>query len=126
MVTAAQWADLDQDGDADLCLTIDWGTTTIFQNHNGNLEDISTQAGTSAFKGWWRSIHAVDVDSDGDLDLIAGNVGINTKYKSPSDKKPAMLYYGDMDGSGNNRIVEAKKGKDVNDKECPLPVRGRG
>lgn len=125
MVTGAQWADLDQDGDPDLALALDWGAVTIFKNDKGNLTDISAAAGSAGFKGWWRSLHAVDVDGDGDLDLVAGNTGINTKYKSPSDKKPAMIYYGDMDGSGKNSIVEAKKGKDVHNRERPLPVRGR-
>lgn len=126
MVTDAQWADFDNDGDPDLALAIDWGAITLFENKGGDLTHISDSSGTAARKGWWRSLAAVDVDNDGDIDLVSGNVGTNTKYKSPSNEKPAMLYYGNMDGSGNMRIVEAKKGKDMNNRERPLPVRGRG
>lgn len=122
LVTDAQWADIDRDMDSDLCLTIDWGTTTIFLNQAGELTNVSKQVGTSDKLSWWNCIEAVDVDSDGDLDLLVGNTGINTKYKSPSNKKPAIIYYGDMDGSGIPRIIEAKQQKD---KDRPLPVRGR-
>jgi hypothetical protein len=62
------------------------------------------------------------VDGDGDIDLVAGNAGTNTKYKKLSDKQLAIIYYGDMDGSGIPRIVEAKSGVG---KSRPLPVRGR-
>lgn len=125
MVTGASWTDLDNSGQPDLALSIDWGPITLFKNTNGHLSNVTSQAGTSKLRSWWRSIHALDVDQDGDLDLVAGNVGINTKYGKPLDKKPLMLYYGDMDGSGIPRIVEAKKGKNVHNRERPLPVRGR-
>lgn len=125
MVTGATWVDLDTDGDPDLALSIDWGPIILFENRGGKLYDISAKTDTAALKGWWTSIHACDIDRDGDMDLVCGNAGTNTKYKSPSELKPAMIYYGDMDGSGTPRIVEAKKGKNVHDKERPLPVRGR-
>ncbi len=122
MVTDALWADLDRDGDPDLALAIDWGHIAIFRNGGGTLAEASSAAGTASRRGWWRSLCAVDVDGDGDLDLAAGNTGINTKYKDPSDGTPALIYFGDMDGSGSERIVEAKYQKGD---ARPLPVRGR-
>jgi len=55
-----------------------------------------------------------DFDGDGDFDYVVGNNGLNTKYETP-----ALLYYGDVDGSGRKRILEAEmeKGK------C-FPIRG--
>jgi hypothetical protein len=47
-----------------------------------------------------------DVDGDGRLDLIAGNVGLNTKYHA-SPAEPAVLFAGDLDGSGREQLVEA-------------------
>ena len=54
------------------------------------------------------------MDGDGDIDLVAGNVGLNTKYKAPE-----LLYYGDFDGTGKPRILEAKF-----EGETWLPHRG--
>jgi len=121
MVTSAQWADMDKDGDPELVLCADWGTVGVFQNDGGELKLIDSPE-MSQLKGWWGALQLVDVDKDGDLDIVMGNTGINTKYKKPSNKKPALIYYGDLDGSGVARIVEAKYSKT---KGRPLPVRGR-
>jgi hypothetical protein len=40
-----------------------------------------------------------DLDGDGDIDYVASNFGKNTTYKA-SQKKPELLYYGDLDGTG--------------------------
>lgn len=46
--------------------------------------------------GWWNTIHAADMDQDGDLDLIAGNLGTNTNLKA-SKQEPVNLYIHDLD-----------------------------
>ena len=33
-------------------------------------------------KGWWNFILPVDIDNDGDMDLIAGNLGLNSRLKA--------------------------------------------
>ncbi|MEO5599995.1 MAG: VCBS repeat-containing protein, partial [Cyclobacteriaceae bacterium] len=50
--------------------------------------------------GWWNSLTAGDFDNDGDMDYIAGNLGLNTRYKG-SEKEPLCIYAGDYDKSGN-------------------------
>ncbi|MDB4462399.1 VCBS repeat-containing protein [Akkermansiaceae bacterium] len=122
MVTDAIWADLDRDGDPDLAVATDWGVIQIYVNQDGKLVESSKSAGTGGRRGWWRSLRAIDVDNDGDLDLVAGNTGVNTKYGNPTQTHPAILYYGDLDGSGNPHIVEAKRKKEG---DQPLPLRGR-
>jgi len=58
------------------------------------------------------------VDRDGDMDYIVMNAGLNSKYGIASDNKPVQLYYGDMEGNGWKRIIEAEF---IND--TPVPIR---
>ena len=48
----------------------------------------------------WRSLIAVDYDNDGDIDLIAGNLGLNCEYHV-SATEPMQLFALDMDGNGS-------------------------
>lgn len=119
MVTDAQFADVDADGDLDLLLAARWQPVRVLVNEAGRLTDRTAAAGLADHAGWWRSLCVVDVDRDGDLDVLAGNQGWNTKYKA-SASKPARLYYGDFDDDGRRDLVEAKYEGDR-----LLPVRGR-
>ena len=47
---------------------------------------------------------ACDIDNDGDVDLIAGNLGQNSRLKA-SEKEPVRLYYNDFDGNGEKEQV---------------------
>ena len=118
MVTAAVWADTNGDTWPELIVAIEWGPVQVFQNVKGSLRRVTAKTGLDKLTGWWSSLAAGDLDRDGDIDLVAGNVGLNTKYKA-TDKKPELLYYGDFDGTGQPRILEAKFEGNV----C-LPHRG--
>ncbi|NNK19712.1 MAG: hypothetical protein HKP07_00300, partial [Flavobacteriaceae bacterium] len=49
--------------------------------------------------GWWNTLEAADFDQDGDLDLIAGNWGLNSRLKASRDF-PITLYRADFDENG--------------------------
>ncbi|MEM9659092.1 MAG: FG-GAP-like repeat-containing protein, partial [Planctomycetota bacterium] len=119
MVTSAIWSDFDNDDWIDLVVTLDYGPIMLFKNEAGRLVDATIEAGLSGRSGWWNSIAARDVDLDGDVDFAVTNLGLNTKYH-PSPAKPQLLYYGDFEGDGSFRLVEAKTGS-----SGILPVRGR-
>jgi hypothetical protein len=115
MVTDAIWSDYDNDKDLDLILTGEWMAITVFTNENGTLTktNIPTLEET---KGWWFSLEQGDFDNDGDMDFIAGNLGLNYKYKT-DPKKPFDIYYNDFDANGNADIV---LGYYNNEKHYPL------
>ena len=94
-VTQALWYDIDKDGDKDLLLTQEWGGITAYINTNHKF----VKKVLSDKKGWWNFILPVDIDNDGDVDLIVGNLGTNSRLKA-SEKEPVKMYYNDFDGNG--------------------------
>jgi len=115
MVTDAIWSDYDNDKDLDLILTGEWMPITIFKNTHGQLAPVDIPDFEKT-KGWWFSIEQGDFDNDGDIDYIAGNLGLNYKYKTNSEK-PFDIYYNDFDANGNGDIV---LGYYNNEKHYPL------
>lgn len=103
MVTDAVWSDYDNDGDKDLILSGEWMPITIFNNQNGRFIKETTEGLTDS-TGWWFSLSKGDFDNDGDEDFIAGNLGLNYKYKT-SPESPFDIYYNDFDGNGSSDIV---------------------
>ena len=99
-VTQALWFDIDKDGDKDLLLSLEWGGIEAFVNNKGKL----TKKILTDKNGWWNFILPVDIDNDGDIDLIAGNLGLNSRLKA-SDKEPLRLYFNDFDGNGKKEQV---------------------
>lgn len=110
LVTGAVWSDANADGWLDLLVTHEWGPVKYYQNQQGQLVEKTKEAGLADRLGWWNGIASGDVDGDGDLDYLATNFGLNTKYKA-SKEKPERLYYGDFDNTGNPHLVEAKSEK---------------
>jgi hypothetical protein len=94
-VTSALWFDIDGDNDKDLLLSLEWDGIVAYINSNGRL----TRKALTDKKGWWNFILPVDVDGDGKTDIVAGNLGRNSRMKA-SSTEPVKLYYNDFDGNG--------------------------
>ncbi|WP_244548097.1 VCBS repeat-containing protein [Aquimarina spongiae] len=103
MVTDGVWDDYDGDGDSDLVLVGEWMPVTVLENNGKNFKKINLP-GLEQSSGWWFSIEKGDFDNDGDTDFIAGNLGLNYKYKTSVDA-PFDVYYEDFDDNGSNDIV---------------------
>ncbi|MDQ6844999.1 MAG: VCBS repeat-containing protein, partial [Bacteroidota bacterium] len=99
-VTQALWFDIDKDGDKDLLLSLEWGGIVAFINDKGKF----TKKILSDKKGWWNFILPCDIDNDGDVDLIAGNLGLNSRLKA-SAAEPVKMYYNDFDDNGKKEQV---------------------
>ncbi|MCW5922000.1 MAG: VCBS repeat-containing protein [Saprospiraceae bacterium] len=95
LVKNGAWADLDGDGDLDLLLAMEWEPLTVFLNNRGRFEKKVLETG----KGWWNFVLAHDFDGDGDVDILAGNLGENAKFK-PSPNEPVRMYVNDFDDNG--------------------------
>lgn len=96
-VKSAVWADIDNDHDHDLVIAAEWSPITIFINESGKLGLLSLDgSGLEKSHGWWNVITPVDYDQDGDIDFIAGNLGLNSKLKTSADE-PVKMYVGDFD-----------------------------
>jgi hypothetical protein len=118
LVTGALWSDVDGDTQPDLLVTSEWGPVSYWHNTGGRLEDRTGSSGLADRLGWWNSITGADLDGDGDIDYIVTNAGLNTKYHA-TPQTPAYLFYGDFEGNGTMRLLEAKP-----DARGHLPVRG--
>jgi hypothetical protein len=99
MVCDALFTDFNNDGWPDLVLAGEWMPVTFLENDKGNFKNITAQTGLSAVKGWWNSITAGDFDNDGDMDYVAGNLGLNSFYRA-SPQYPVRAYGKDFDHNG--------------------------
>lgn len=119
MVSSAEFADIDGDKKLELVLSGEWMPIKIFDYDEGWKESTeSAQLGKS--DGWWNHMELVDMDGDGDLDILAGNLGKNIKFKASEDK-PFKLFVDDFDGNGSNDVYLGYYASDGN----LYPVRGR-
>ncbi len=107
MITDAAWEDLNGDGFPELIVVGEWMAPRIFINNNGTLRE-NAQDDLSQLTGLWQTIVPYDIDGDGDLDIILGNWGLNTKFKA-SVKDPLRMYYGDLDNNGATETILAQK-----------------
>ncbi len=97
------WKDLDQNGFLDLIVIGHWSPVTVFMNDGKELTR-QEKNGLEKTNGWWNCIEVADMDCDGDLDILAGNWGLNTKF-SASHEKPITLYINDFDDNGSIETI---------------------
>ncbi|HRG68845.1 MAG TPA: VCBS repeat-containing protein [Saprospiraceae bacterium] len=120
MISSATFVDLDKDRDFDLVVVGEWMSPMVFVNEAGKFKNETSKFGLENLRGWWNVIISEDVDGDGDQDLIAGNLGLNTKFKA-SIEKPFKVFLKDFDDNGSWDIYLGSYDKDGK----YYPVRGR-
>ncbi|MBA4408139.1 MAG: VCBS repeat-containing protein [Bacteroidota bacterium] len=119
MIRDMLWEDVDNDGDKDIILAGEWMPLKILINEKGIFKERKDAFGIKNTAGWWNCLAAADVDKDGDIDFIAGNHGLNSRFKA-TEEKPVSMYVNDFDLNGTaEQIICAYDG----DVSFPLALK---
>ena len=119
MVTDARFIDLNGDKQLDLVLCGEWMTVKVLMQESDQFVDRTEEWGLADLHGLWFSLAFADLDADGDMDMITGNIGLNNKYKI-KESHPLHVFANDFDDSGNIDIVLSSDYKGH-----LVPARGR-
>ncbi|WPP51668.1 VCBS repeat-containing protein [Catalinimonas niigatensis] len=90
MVSDAVWLE----DSRELAVVGEWMPITFLSFGKDNIEKREIP-NTS---GWWNTIEAADLNADGKLDLLCGNMGLNSELKA-SPQEPLGLYVKDFDNN---------------------------
>lgn len=100
LITASHWVDLNNDSYPDLIIAGEWMPISIFINDKGILRNKTKTYNLANSIGIWSSLKVIDIDNDGDLDIVAGNIGNNYAYK-----KGTTLFFNDFDKNGKPESI---------------------
>jgi enediyne biosynthesis protein E4 len=104
LVTSSATADIDKDGKPDLIIAGHWMGIEIWLNKTNHFEKDTSLLLHNDQHGLFNTIVATDIDGDGDIDIIAGNQGLNDQFIT-SAAEPMEMYYSDFDDNGTAEPV---------------------
>lgn len=106
MMTSIASLDINKDGWMDIAIAGKWMPIKYILSDNGSFQN-SKAIEIPETAGLWNVLHTVDIDDDGDLDLLCGNEGKNTFYQ-----KNMKMYVNDFDGNGSLEQIVCQKDGD--------------
>jgi hypothetical protein len=117
MITDAVFTDIDGNSWPDLVLVGEFMPVSIFVNEGAGFK--RADAGQDLL-GWWNVVRPTDIDKDGDMDLVCGNHGLNSRFKA-SKNAPVKLFYADFDDNGSTEAIITQQLSDG--KDYPFALR---
>ncbi|TVR89432.1 MAG: RNA-binding protein [Saprospirales bacterium] len=99
MVTGIEAADLNGNGVLELVVTGEWMPIAVYSFEDGQFVERTEEFGLDRTNGWWYSLHVEDITGDGKMEIIGGNLGLNSRYKA-SQEKPIVNIARDFDRNG--------------------------
>ncbi len=118
MVTAASWANVDDDAALELVVAAEWGPLRYLHfDTSGGLVSVDSVPGTT---GLWHALAVADFDGDGRQDVAAGNHGQNSRLQA-GPGTPLELHVNDFDRNGKAEQVVTQYDNDG--RSLPLVLR---
>ncbi|MDP5172249.1 MAG: VCBS repeat-containing protein [Bacteroidia bacterium] len=108
MITSAAWLDWTGDGKKELVTAGEWEPIRVWSlaTQTGQVKELGPGI-LQKSNGWWNCLKAMDLDGDGDEDLLAGNLGWNSDLRA-SHSAPCLMYVKDFDRNGSTDPVICK------------------
>lgn len=112
LITDLIWEDMNGDAYPELLVAGEWTPLSIMVNQQGKLIE-SSESNLNAKAGFWSCIITSDLDNDGDMDIIAGNHGLNSRFKA-SSKQAITMHVSDFDKNGTvEQIISVPNSEDI-------------
>jgi hypothetical protein len=116
MVTDAQWFYTEESNYPMLATVGEWEPLKIWEMKSGQWSVSKMTKEFNTYTGWFRSLEVSDINDDGKMDFLLGNIGQNMFMKA-SKEQPVRLYLDDFDQNGQSDPIISYF---LDDKEVPL------
>ena len=119
MYSDVKFADVNNDNLVDIICGGQYMALSVLLNNGNNKWSLQSNYFNVPVKGWWNTIEVVDINNDNLPDIIAGNHGLNSRFKADGEH-PLCLHVNDFDGNGS---IEQILCRFEGEKSYPLALR---